>query len=288
MSEDKPSRKEFQTELPQYKETPEKPTEKVERVLCLPENPDCSRDAINPNVAQPPNKLSSFSFERDKLRQLHIGPSNQTDVNDERIQKIKDDIFQRLKNAAQTHERYTAMVRMLGMSMMGVNALEVIVDFFMLLVLALHYIPSDLMLTWVGSSLLLTCAHTYMLSHAIDMSSERDLPRTKRFLCWSAVFLTGLLLTGIAYIGVLLGTDESERKLTTEQHYKLALAQTIFMVGVGIKLVSQVLFVWMGLEIKKQVGTLAMEELKSDRSTSVEDNRNKDSERSGTCVMGGK
>ena len=259
------NKKYYQTELPSYpKPATGKATEKVDHVLYMAAVADASdRDANEKDTTIGSSKHPSFSFERDKLQHLKIGPSYQTDVNDDRIQKLKDEILSKIQHAKAFYERYITAIKIVGMIMIAFNCLEIVIDIFMLLILVLQYIPADQIFIWVGSSIALSLIHLFMSLKATSYSPNKDVGTAADFFCCSVVLLIVTVIASVVF-SVLAVKVPSMSELTVDQRSKLLFCRAILVMGIVLKIVSQSVFVNLARLVKLQIEEIPVGERTND------------------------
>ena len=245
---------EYHTEpQPHHAPAPNRPSD-YSAMTKIPEaHQSKSRETIFVNNA-------SFSFEKDKLQSLKIGPSYQTDVNDENVQKLKNEILQKCKNAIDEYEKMSSILKTLSIGLLSMNIVEIIISFFMLLILSMKYVPSDQTMIWTSLTMLMCIGEIFSAVKAINSSQNKSIKEMKEFICTSKVFCLIFLLTCALLVLVLGGVIlEPPAKLTSEQKGKLVALQGILMVITFLKLISQISFIKIGIYLNNQLLSMSGE-----------------------------
>ncbi len=203
------------------------------------------------------NRLS-FSFERDKLQNSKISPSYQTDVNDEKIQKLKNDILRQFQRSIEEYDRYSTLLKALAIAMLSVNILEIIAAFFLLLVLSVQYIPSDTIMMWIGLAMLLCLCEIFVAIKAVNATQSKNMSDVRWFVCSAAAFALVFLGFGVLLVLHLIGViPASTDKFAVEQAGRLVLVQGILTVIVMLKLFAQIGFIFFGVKLNGLLATVA-------------------------------
>ena len=203
----------------------------------------------------------SFSFEKDKLHHLNIGPSYQTDVNDENVQKLKDDILKQCQNAIEEFDKYSALLKAISITLLSFNIIEIIASFFLLLILSMQYIPPDQILIWIGLTMLLCLAEIYVSIKAINASQDKNIDEMRAFICnskvFACIFFASCVFLMLCLDGVIAPTGDA---LTEDQKRRLGAVQGVLFVLTFLKFVAQVVFFSMGEFLKKRLQAMAGED----------------------------
>ena len=226
---------EYHTEpQPHHAPAPNRPSD-YSAMTKIPEaHQSKSRETIFVNNA-------SFSFEKDKLQSLKIGPSYQTDVNDENV-------------------KMSSILKTLSIGLLSMNIVEIIISFFMLLILSMKYVPSDQTMIWTSLTMLMCIGEIFSAVKAINSSQNKSIKEMKEFICTSKVFCLIFLLTCALLVLVLGGVIlEPPAKLTSEQKGKLVALQGILMVITFLKLISQISFIKIGIYLNNQLLSMSGE-----------------------------
>ncbi len=219
----------------------------------IPETPESSSRELTVVSSHP-----SFVFEKNKLQNVNIGPSYQTDVNDENIQKLRSDILRQCQGAIGDYDKYSAFLKALAIALISVNIIEIIGFFFLLLVLSMQYVPYGHIVMWIGVAMLLCLSEIYSSIKAINSTQEQTLEGMNEFVRISALlvclFLFFVVLLILSLCGVVLGATDS---MSAGQAGKLVLVQGILLGITVLKLAAQVAFVWFGLRLRRQLFTVS-------------------------------
>ena len=250
--------KEYQTELEPREKRLRKATEKVESVLRFAKLPE-STERLQKESTFAGNQ-ASFSFEKEKLQQLQIGPSYATDVNDDNIQKLKEDILRQCQVASQQYDNYANVLHVVSVILLSLNVIEIIGCFFLLLILSIQYVPSDQIMLWIGSAMLLCVGEIFIALKAINSSQGKVMLELQSFVRLIVVFLC---LFGAAFIVLVLTlsliTIPVAKPLTEGQQSLLFFVKSMLLIVIILKVIGQIIFLHIGRTLVRHLQAITSE-----------------------------
>ena len=185
----------------------------------------------------------AFSFEKSKLQQLRIEGTPAIDINDESVTKLKKEIFQRFNSILVSFEKISTVSRILAVVLLFVDILEMIGMFFMLLYMSLRMVPSEHILLWVGSALLLGLIQMFLLIKAISAAQSKELKIHKQYMVLAVVFfILALTFTILCMSSVIFGCEILTNGLKQEAVDTLRLVEKVLLILTAVKVGFQLLF----------------------------------------------
>lgn len=206
-------------------------------------------------------KNSSFGFEKTKVQNLQIGPTYQTDVNDENIQKLKEDVLKKCQQTMLIYDKYSNFLRGTAIIVLSLNILEIIAYFFLLLFLSAQHIPSNQILMWVGLAMVLCIGSIYIVIKGINSSQSKNNNDIKEFLWCSLLFLIFYVMVSVFFILVLSGlVVTSSAVLSENQLDKLFLVEILITATTFLKIFGQGIFIFFGRILKEKLDIMSGDE----------------------------
>ena len=222
-----------------------KTTEKVDQYGPLEEPPERPTKTLTATCdIKDASRSEAFSFEKSKLHQLQIEGGASVDVNDENICKLKKDIMERFQTILLAFEKTASIIRVMSVMLLFMDVLEMIGMFFLLLFLSLKLVPSEQILIWIGSGLLMCLLQMFMLIKGITSTQSKDLNNHRVYMWISAVFvvLTFILII-VTGSTALLNVEIFTSYLKPDVKNALKIAQRVLLISTSIKLIFQIAFI---------------------------------------------
>jgi len=223
----------------------------------IPELPESSsRDNIS-IYAQ--NQNNSFSFEKDKLQNLGVSSfSHQTDVNDENVQKLRSEILQKCKSAIENYERYGTVLRLIAVGLLSLDIMEIMGAFFLLLIFAMQFMPTGLIMLWTGSAMVLCLVELFVCITAINSSQNKSLQEIQKLICYCKICILIFVLACtlmVMIIGEII--NDGSENIDVPRRRKLLVFKGIIMVLTFLKIIAQISFLWFSYYLKKQLDAMS-------------------------------
>jgi len=219
-----------------------KVTQKPKAELLNPQL-DTSRDSMACSPQKEVLDNESFSFEKEKLRQLKIENNFEIDVNDESIAKLKIDIFKQFERIFNKFEKLSKITRILTVVLLFIEISGMIGMFFMLLYLSLMMVPIEQILFWVGSSLGLSLAQMFLLMRGIASSQSKEVKTHKEYIYSGIVLLVALVIAIIIYAkAIISNTELFGEELKGDARNTLRIAQILMFIQTMLKAFFQIVF----------------------------------------------
>ena len=186
----------------------------------------------------------TFNFEKSKLHQLQIEGAPVVDVNDDTITKLKKDIFERFQEILVVFERNSGIIRVMSVLLLFVDILEMIGMFFLLLYMSLRMVPSEQILFWVGSALILCLLQMFMLIKIITATQSKDTRHHWEYIKLSICFLVAALIVAVlTSMAVIFRAEIFSKHLKNDAKETLKVVQGLIMIATYTKVVFQIAFI---------------------------------------------
>ena len=227
----------------------------------LPQKPiqnDCHTQKKDENskkssIANQSNN-ESFSFEKNKIQSLNLVRNFQTDVNDESIQKLKDDIMQKFQEAIISYNSSKSLIKNIGLILICINVTEIIAAFFLLLIMSIEYIPSNQIMTIVCFGIVLCLFEIFSAIKIINSFQSKSLAEVKVLICHSKLFFAffsiAFVILILMFYGLIFPPDNN---LNEDQISKLDIINGIILFVSFSKLFGQIIFIVICNNIKAQL-----------------------------------
>ncbi len=160
-----------------------KSTEKADQFLRLAALPKSVRDQSTAGE-------EAFSFEKEKIKALRLHESSTVDINDETVQKVKEDILGQYQTSLAQRKRMLSLFKYTTAGSLTMVGLEIPAMFFLLLYLTFQSVPSAQVTLWLGSATLLCLGQLFLLikSYAVTyLGEQKDFLEIVCYTCWFAV-----------------------------------------------------------------------------------------------------
>jgi len=245
--------KPFQTEVqnehiefqPKYTEKSERPLYK-DIILENQEFDNKSNDLTNDS-----SKQISFSFERKKLENLKIIQNDQIDFDDNKVEKLKDEIIQKITDAKNDYVGHSLLLKIFGIIMLGIDICEIIFSGIMCLILAIHHTPTNLICIWLVSDILLTIIHIILCYKSSSYKPTKEISEIQEFHCKIKIY-TGIIIGTICITIisiVLLGKENYDD--FEDYHEKLYLSKIVLICGIIAKIISVSMILYVSWKLTK-------------------------------------
>lgn len=230
-----------------------KATEKAEECLWV-ENERKNSKKNDVQICKHPSVDEAFKFEKSRIQELHIEDSYVNDINDEGIQKLREDVLKRFQEMLNLFEATATIIRVMAVLLLLLNVLEMIGIFFLLLYLSLKAVSSDQIILWVGPGLILSLFQMYLLIKAITVTQSKDVQEHYNFLFISVGFIIFCFFNVVLlFIAVVGNFQIHANALTEDAKTAIRISQSILLFSTSVKLIFQLVIV---IFDKRQINNL--------------------------------
>ena len=215
-----------------------------------------SNNILNSNQLTQHNS-APFRFERNKVRNFKIDPSIQTDINDEKIQNLKNQIIDQYKRSARKRMKYAELLKAISISLISVNIMEIVAFIFLFIIIVMDCEYIDEILFWTAIGILLSIFEIFINLKTMKNSKETAINEIKKFICFIKISLCFFMLGFTFVLLVIAGViSNSEEEIDEDQEAKVTIMKSAILIVSFFKVISQFVILCISSTLKRQLQAL--------------------------------